>query len=343
MDRQDLKKKLIEYMKSYDTNAWGYQVEISEYGVKSFDSSFLAEISKSEDINSWDDFKTYLSDEYDFDYWLKEESYEFKERVKKDLDVSEDLEDYVDEWIDENVGFVIDYDVYDQNIHVAIALDVGDANFDFTNCNILNYYSGRDYKSTFGAWEDQKECSPIYWLAKQQGKLEELEKVLKKYDYCENLKEEFKDISPFTKSVISEFQNLSSHMGTLTFLVSMPLSRYLELKEAIKEEEPLNNSYYYDERKGDGYITISKDTECGLFDAWQGGGSVLEIALEKDVDIPFKAIWTSWIDVNKGCPYGYSVDEVYGLTDEAWRGSLVNHDSSFIQYNYKEDTKHKTR
>lgn len=171
-------------------------------------------------------------------------------------------------------------------------------------------------------------------MAEQQGKLEELETALKKYDYCENIKDELKDLSPFTNSVISELINLSSHMGSLTFLVNMPLSQFLKLKEAIKEEKPLNDSYYYNERNGEGYITISKDTECGLFDAWQGGGSVLEIALEKDVDVPLKAIWTPWIDVNNGCPYGYSVDEVYGLSSEAWRGSLVKMKDcwSFIKF-----------
>jgi hypothetical protein len=57
-----------------------------------------------------------------------------------------------------------------------------------------------------------------------------------------------------------------------------------------------------------------------LFDTWSGGGSVLEIELEKNVQIPFMYC--------KFCPdgakvYGYDIDEVYGLIGSCWKDSYL--------------------
>ena len=125
----------------------------------------------------------------------------------------------------------------------------------------------------------------------------------------------------FVKSVVEELENLPSHMATLTFLVSMKLFDYFDLREAMESEKKLNDSYIFAERKGKGTITISKDTMCGLFDVWSGGGSVLEIELDKDVILPIKCIWVAEIETGKS-QYGYSVDSVYGLVGSAWDGTV---------------------
>ena len=125
----------------------------------------------------------------------------------------------------------------------------------------------------------------------------------------------------FIESCIQELENLPSHMATLTFLVNMKLFDYFELREAMESEKELNDSYVLEDRKGKGTITISKDTMCGLFDVWSGGGSVLEIKLDKDVVLPIKCIWKAEIETGKS-EYGYSVDSVYGLVGSAWDGTV---------------------
>jgi hypothetical protein len=84
----------------------------------------------------------------------------------------------------------------------------------------------------------------------------------------------------------------------------------------MKVEHPLNDFYDASERKGTGYIILDKSVMCGLFSPWQGGGSVLEIELERDVKLPIKYIFDATVDGEK--KYGYDVDEVYGLVGSCW-------------------------
>ena len=68
-------------------------------------------------------------------------------------------------------------------------------------------------------------------------------------------------------------------------------------------------------------IVIDKKVECGLFDPWEGGGSVLEIACEKDVEIPFENIWKFYIDESRSNRYD-SIHNVYGTDSTIWRDCL---------------------
>lgn len=58
---------------------------------------------------------------------------------------------------------------------------------------------------------------------------------------------------------------------------------------------------------------------CGLYDPWSGGGSVLEIELDKDVKLPIKYT----IFCVEGCKmHGYDIDEVYGLIGSCWKETI---------------------
>ena len=94
----------------------------------------------------------------------------------------------------------------------------------------------------------------------------------------------------------------------LTFCVKMTLGQAITLKEKMKSNP-------------NGSIVLDKRVECGLFDPWSGGGSVLEIACEKDVEIPFENIWKFYIDERRGNRYD-SIHNVYGTDDSIWRDCL---------------------
>lgn len=207
---------------------------------------------------------------------------------------------------------------FNKKIKVNIMLDTGNANYDFTMDNVLNWYG----QSSEGEFEKE---SSMLWLAKQQGKAELLQECCKKsMRKWENDEQQYKETTEctdkFVISAMQELANLSSHMGTMVFLVEMDLFEFFKLKEAIKAEEELNNSYYLEERKGNGYIILDKSTMCGLFDTWAGGGSVLEIECEKDIVIPIRCIFDTVVDGTK--IYGYDVNEVYGLMNNAWGDTL---------------------
>ena len=239
-------------------------------------------------------------------YYQDELEKEIKNNLTEDeIDFFNEHFDELNEWFQENYYFYYDEEHYNETVKVNIMLDTGNANSDFTRDDILNYCN---YYSNGG--KDLKDSS-ILWLAKQQKKAGLLREAIKGKQIDDK----------FINSCIQELENLPSHMATLTFLVNMKLFDYFELREAMESEKELNDSYVLEDRKGKGTITISKDTMCGLFDVWSGGGSVLEIKLDKDVVLPIKCIWKAEIETGKS-EYGYSVDSVYGLVGSAWDGTV---------------------
>ena len=173
-----------------------------------------------------------------------------------------------------------------------IIVSNGDDNYDFwLNEHIINKDGNVDEKA---------EKAGLVWLAKQQGyTLDELVEILKNGD--------IEEPKTFLETVLQEVAN-GYGCEALTFCVKMTLGQAISLKEKIK-----SNS--------NGSIVIDKKAECGLFDPWSGGGSVLEIACEKDVEIPFKNIWKFYIDESRSNRYD-SIHNVYGTDDSIWRDCL---------------------
>lgn len=195
--------------------------------------------------------------------------------------------------IDDSVMFYYDAEDYNRAVRVNIMLDTGDANYDFTCCNILNWYSGGDRSI-------DKE-SPILWLAKTQKEATFLRREIKQYGK--------KDCYPdnrFIKSVVEELENLCTSMGSLTFLAEINLLDLLDLQALINENK-------------NGYILLDKSVECGLFDSWNGGGSLLGIELNNDIKVPFDVIHRLQIDEGRSGAGNYTVSDVYALTYNCWR------------------------
>lgn len=127
------------------------------------------------------------------------------------------------------------------------------------------------------------------------------------------------DPKGFLQSMRVELANLSSAMSTVTFLVELTLEQLIELNRLIRLQD--RNGVHYDARENPycGYIIIDKSTETGLYDPWNGGGSVFEIQLEKDVKLPIKYIRSALPDGGDG----HSVGSVYGMCGSAWtRGGV---------------------
>lgn len=189
----------------------------------------------------------------------------------------------------------IDYPVdwaENQEFCFNIIVSNGDDNYDFwLNEHIVD---------EDGETEENVEKAGIVWLAKQQGHtLEELIESLKD--------EEYVNPNKFISSLAAEIFN-GYGCEALTFCVKMTLGQAIALKERM-ESNP------------NGSIVLDKRVECGLFDPWEGGGSVLEIACEKDVEIPFENIWKFYIDERRSNRYD-SIHNVYGTDSSIWRDCL---------------------
>ena len=190
-----------------------------------------------------------------------------------------------------DVDYPIDW-AESQEFCFNIIVSNGDDNYDFW----LNEHIIDDD----GNVDKDAEKAGLVWLAKQQGyTLEELVKILKDGDAAEP--------KTFLETVLQEVAN-GYGCEALTFCVKMTLGQAIALKEKM-ESNP------------NGSIVLDKRVECGLFNPWSGGGSVLGIACEKDVEIPFKNIWKFYIDARRSNRYD-SIHNVYGTDSSLWRDCL---------------------
>lgn len=173
-----------------------------------------------------------------------------------------------------------------------IIVSNGDDNYDFwINEHIVDEE---------GSVDKDAEKAGVVWLTKQQGHtLEEVVEVLKDEDNVST--------NEFLASVSSEVYNGYS-CEALTFCVKMTLGQAIALKEKMK-----SNS--------NGSIVLDKRTTCGLFNPWNGSGSILDITCEKDVEIPFENIWKFYIDEkrSRNCD---SIHNVYGTDSSLWKDYL---------------------
>lgn len=227
---------------------------------------------------------------------------EFKEKVDP-KDFEEARDNYKDPRYDDDEMIreefedtvYIDYPVdwaLSQEFCFNIIVSNGDDNYDFwLNEHIVD---------EDGKVDENAEKAGLVWLAKQQGyTLEELVEILKK-DPIERPK-------TFLETIQQEVEN-GYGCGALTFCVKMTLGQAIELKEKMKSNP-------------NGSIVIDKRVTCGLFDLWDGAGSILDIACEKDVEIPFENIWKFYIDARRSNSCD-SIHNVYGTNDALWRDYL---------------------
>ena len=189
----------------------------------------------------------------------------------------------------------------DQEIRVDILVDTGDANYDFICNNIAPAWGGCDPD------EASAEAS-IFWLARQQGYgREQVAAALKG--------EETR--STFLESLVREVENEASSIDVLTFLCTMTLGQWIEVRENWMQARHM------------GVLRIEKDAVCGLFDPWSGAGSAMDLELVHDVVLPMELVHEITPDV---CLYRYGVDEVYGLVGQAW-GAEVEYAGEEFQGN----------
>ena len=186
----------------------------------------------------------------------------------------------------------------DQEIHVDILVDTGDGNYDFICNNIAPAWGGCDPD------EAHAEAS-IFWLAGQQGYCMERVTAALKGEETE---------STFLESLVREVENEASSINVLTFLCTMTLGQWIEVRE----------NWMQASRRG--ALRIEKDAVCGLFDPWSGAGSVLDLELEHDVVLPIELVHEITPDA---CLCRYGVDEVYGLVGTAWGAEVEYEEAEF--------------
>lgn len=301
--RETIENKMCAWQKKPDGY---YHEEIYADYRDEMEDSTLKEIMKSEDPE-----QTFYEKMFE---WYQDAEWEIErnllEAVVASIETAAPTETYDEDEIKDEIRELVSIDYpYEhflkQEFCVNIFVDTGDGNYDYVlNC-VYPHYNGR-YGETIN------DRASIVWLARQQGYTKtELNKALREGD--------IKDPKGFLESMRQEVINHGSHMAILTFLARMTLEEIFELNELLKLQD--RNGHFYDaeNRPYCGYILIDKKAECGLYDPWGGGGSILELQLEKDVRLPIRFIRSATVDGGDG----RSIRNVYGTDSSIYREDVV--------------------
>lgn len=235
---------------------------------------------------------------------------------KAGFDPSDDMAEEQISYLRE--AYIIDFP-YDHYLNQSVLVNVmlgpnEESNLDFGAIKqqeeaLSGAYSAEDTKDAL-AWD-----TGLRFLVEQQGHtMEQLQEVYKAFNdtfyngntadlhfnYNDRYKEFCANRNPFLCSVAQELDNTTNVMTTMTILAKMDLYQFAEMMKPDKE------------------ITFPKNAMVGIFAPWVGGGSILEVELEKDLVIPSDKIWDVQIE-GTDLDQVYSVDSVFGLVKNCWQ------------------------
>lgn len=323
--RKKIRNAIVDYCESnyFEKDEHGcYKYELYADYRDELDNKTATEILESQNpsesfyekiIQCWDDCILDYEDEHIKN--IKASMLEADDGLFPDGMNEEDEEILVDEFR-EIAYFVPPYKHYlKQKFYTNIMVDTGDGNYDY----VLNSV----YPGWYGRYGDTiNDNASIVWLAKQQGYTKtQLKNALKLGD--------MKDPKGFLETLRVELANEGSHMNTLCFLAEMTLEELIKVNELIRFRDKDGVMYDAKERKYCGYLVIDKKAETGLYDPWNGGGSVFEIELEKDIRLPIKFIRSALPDGGDG----WSLDSVYGMCGSCWRDDVVKKIHAPVNFN----------
>lgn len=307
--RNFLKQKIKEYCneKGYYEIYWDYQ--------ESIEPQQLLEAFENYKKDGFDKIENYLENEL-YELNIDYDNNLFSQ-IQDDLRVQDFFTDDFEKWYEDKCDIYEDlYEVGYNGIDVNLSDLLKNSNFRFNIMLATEEEQNRDMSSIFSSYQDidnienfdKKFDNSLTYLIHQQGH------TIQEYFECLKMnpagfKSDYK--CNFIESTVDEVLNNNFYaMSELTALIE------LEGTEAI---DFLNYLSGNTDNK-DLNLKFNKDTMLGIFNEWEGAGSVLEINLEKDLIIPKTMIRDIQIEGAKNS--SYSVDEVYMLTNNCWKNSL---------------------
>ncbi len=287
---EEIKEKLIDFVKNSTQEIyWDYRDSLSKEQYK--------DLFKAKTL---EEFKNNLND-LECELWENciEETNRIEdyliENAMSESNISEDLQDEVRELLQEYFNIDLnEKDLY-KNTSLNMVLTLY-SNYDCLNSNWLESQSGYSYKeSYFGDLLDTLNINPQTFKkrVKELGYFPVAGKF-PNYKYRDG-----KEVVSID-SLIRELENTSSGANLLTFIVETTLDEAIEMFEK-----------YLDSK----YVSIKKGTMCGLFDSFNGGGSVLELKVvngQRKIKLKKDEYTHLTLNVEEGVHH-YTIDKVYGM------------------------------
>lgn len=109
--------------------------------------------------------------------------------------------------------------------------------------------------------------------------------------------------SKFLSSLCEELDNQTYSCGCITVLAEVSMKDFAEMMKPGKE------------------ITMPSDCHLGIFDPWNGAGSILGIYLAKPLVIRSEDIYDIQIE-GADLDFGYSLDSTFGMVRDCWKSPV---------------------
>lgn len=328
--RTYLNEKVKEYCNAdgYITMYWDYSDEVPNEKIQ----EVINKILEGEEINLYDKiYEDMIDINMDYEYQLKDDFYRnIRDNAPNEFikDLCEDMASLESDLLEFTEYKGIDYNIADllKNTRVKVNIMFGtEVERDYDMSSIVSSY-GNSWQTPFITWSMDKDNendieyydNALSYLIHQQGHTSD-----EVFNCCFNNPKGFKETNDFVKSVVNEIANNANEMTELTALVELNGESIAEFCDMLA--------------KGKNYLSFDKDVEIGLFNEWNGGGSLLEIALEKPFVVPIDIVRGVQIEGVKQ-HYSYSVDNVYGLIGSCWKDCLsyTNNAPDLVKEDYKQ-------
>lgn len=197
-------------------------------------------------------------------------------------------------------GIYFDFDAFlDNNTYYVNLMFAGEKEQNLDMGSISTFFDDITEFDNVDEFEEYQD-NALSYLIRQQG--------YTNADVFEAIRADADSNNEFIKSVVAELDELTYSMSEMTLCTSCGGVQLVELLDKIT--------------KGEGYIEFSKETETGLFNEWEGTGSLLEIALEKPAVFPVSMVRNIQLEGASG-NYGYTVDDVYSMIGKTWEKSSI--------------------
>lgn len=307
MDRkfEELANKIREYAKEQYPNGYDIYTDYND----ELDEDTINDILKSD--HPKDAFHDLIAESYgETEADIENEVYT---DVQDGLHLSAEEIDYMDdnffefmEVIKEAIPVNLPYDHFlSHKICADIVIDNGDAETDFSLHTCYPHYDAAFHDGL------SKESGMMYVANAMGYKNKQFKKILHEYkvarlygksDKCKMLSKKY----PFAVSCYHEIMEQTSSLGAFVFCVEVTLKELLDWQEEKKD------------------VTVRKDVFAGLYDFWNGAGSLFEIKLEKDLTISKDKIkWflpdEAWGTGKHAIYGGYGIKECYGFIETVWK------------------------
>ena len=270
-----------------------------------------------ENQRGYEKFSHYLENHV-YEEWLWDYDQYLWHDIKEDFDNAVDeglLEDVDLEWDDlyeagyQGVSFDINEFVDDIRINLLLAT-ANELNHDLSSinqCYTQGYQFRYDDPDKQAKLEKELEDNMLAQLIKQQGYDVTTEYIGGEDIACSD--------SKFLKSVADELLNgYYDVCQCLTVLTTASLDDLDDLADILLKRDNCKKT-----------ITVSKNTMLGLLAPFIGGGSTLDICLDKDFEFSTDMIYDVQIesrDQRSGIHRFYTVDSIYGLCGDAWDSKM---------------------